>query len=388
MTSDLTTRWPVHHVVASIAEEASGPSYSVPALAMATADLGRKVAIHTVRGRTLPSKEVTVQTFKQDFATTPVLKSMLLSSDLRQTMMQLPGSSIVHGHGLWLMPNVSSAAIGARPDISVIHAPRGMLGANALRFSRQRKRVFWHLFQKQAAKHVACWHATSEKEISDIRDFGLRQPVALIPNGIDFPNLKARSVRPERRTVLFLGRIHPKKGIDTLLRVWKSIEDKLPGWHLAIAGPDDNQYADEYKRYIEKEGAKTAKIVGPVYGSDKVQAYRDAELFVLPTLDENFGMTVAEALVQETPAIVSHGAPWEGLETNDCGWWHAIGEAPLRDALLDATSRTDEQRMALGANGRAWMQREFGWPSLANGMEDVYSWLSGQADQPDCVVTD
>lgn len=377
---------PIHHVVASIAEEASGPSYSVPALAMATAEIGRHVTIHTSRARPLSNPDVSINIFPHWMAGHPLLHSMHYPPGLRARMRKLPEGSIVHGHGLWLIPNVISAAVGERDGIKVVHAPRGMLGSAALQFSSVKKKLFWHMLQKRAVSHVDCWHATSEKEIADIRDFGLKKPIALVPNGIDVPSQPF--AKPRKKTVLFLGRIHPKKGIDTLLNVWASIESRFPDWQLEIAGPTDNQHAAEYRRFIADNGVKRARLTGALYGDKKGEAYASASVFVLPTLDENFGLTVAEALVRQTPAIVSHGAPWSGLIENECGWWHQLGEEPLRVALLEAMGSSPERLRAMGRNGRSWVLRDFGWPSLANRMEQVYDWLTGCGDKPDFVVTD
>ena len=99
-------------------------------------------------------------------------------------------------------------------------------------------------------------------------------------------------------------------------------------------------------------------------------------------------MTVAEALANQTPAIVSHGAPWEGLVSEDCGWWYPIGEEPLRDALVQAMQSSPAQLEEMGQKGRAWMSREFGWPALSQRMEGVYEWLSERGERPDCVVVD
>lgn len=376
---------PIHHVVASIAEEASGPSYSVPALAMASERLGRKVVIHTSRSRELPNPKVKIELFPHWMERVPIFRAIHHAPGLYRKMEDLPHGSIVHGHGLWLMPNVISAAAGAREDIKVVHAPRGMLGAGALQFSSTKKKLFWQLLQMRAVRNVDCWHATSEKEVADIRNCGLKQPIALVPNGIDIPTPPQTS---RSKTVLFLGRIHPKKGIDTLLKVWRELEARFPSWRLDIAGPADNEYGAEYRQYIAANGIERARFIGPIYGKDKGKAYAEASLFVLPTLDENFGLTVGEALANETPAIVSHGAPWEGLVSEDCGWWHPIGEEPLLNALSEAMSTSPELLQEMGKKGRAWVARDFGWPSLASLMEQVYDWLGDKADRPDFVVTD
>jgi glycosyltransferase involved in cell wall biosynthesis len=127
---------------------------------------------------------------------------------------------------------------------------------------------------------------------------------------------------------------------------------------------------------------------GPSYGPDKFVAYRQADLYVLPSHSENFGMTVAEALACGTPAIVSQGAPWQGLEKNHAGWWPAIGSEPLLAALRVAMAKPQSELDAMGEAGRLWMQRDFSWAHIGHTMQATYSWLLGRADQPSCVITD
>jgi len=220
---------------------------------------------------------------------------------------------------------------------------------------------------------------------------GFRQPVTLIPNGIDLPKYKGLSKTKvsRERTLLFLGRLHPVKGIDILLKVWRILQDEFHDWNLKIVGPEQHgQYARQLKEMANEFGIERLVFEGPLYGEDKFDAYRSADLYVLPTHSENFGMTVAEALASGTPAIVSQGAPWEGLEREGAGWWPEIGENPLAAALKKAMSMSPERLQLMGQNGRAWMEREFTWQGAAQNMLETYEWLLGLRDQPENVFID
>src|SRR5262249_5679271 len=130
--------------------------------------------------------------------------------------------------------------------------------------------------------------------------------------------------------------IHPKKGIDRLIQAWALLERTHPGWRLRIVGPSEGGYAAGLSNLAASLGLRSVSIEGPIYAHEKLAAYREADLFVLPTLNENFGLSVAECLAAGTPVISTVGAPWRGLEAEGCGWWIAQGVEPLAQAMSRA----------------------------------------------------
>jgi glycosyltransferase involved in cell wall biosynthesis len=136
--------------------------------------------------------------------------------------------------------------------------------------------------------------------------------VTIIPNGVDIPAFTPKQNRTSR-VLLFLGRIHPIKGLDILLPAWQAVHDKFPDWRLMIAGPDNNGYLDQMQHLAVQLHLKRIEFVGALKGRHKWEAFRESDIFVLPTYSEYFGMTVVEALAAGVPAIVSKGAPWQGL---------------------------------------------------------------------------
>lgn len=257
-------------------------------------------------------------------------------------------------------------------------SPRGMLAPAALAFSPAKKRVFWKLLQGPAIRSAACLHATSEQEYEEIRKFGLNQPVAIIPNGIDVPELPSQPpARPTaERIVLSLGRIHPKKGLVPLVHAWSRVEPKFPEWRLKIVGPSEAGHDNELRALAAAVGLTRISIENPVYGEAKATAYQEADIFVMPTLSENFGLTITEALAAGTPAISTKGAPWSGLDRQGCGWWIDNGIEPLAAALAHAMALPRETLKAKGEKGREWMVRDFSWDRVARDMLDVYRWLA------------
>lgn len=377
------------HLVASIDDEAAGPSVSVPRLAEEQARLGMEVELSTVATGDAPIRRIVPEVLHRrhapSYASVPVISRMVPSRSMADDLTARASSiQIAHTHGLWLLPNVYSLKM-AQAGTRLVLSPRGMLGRDALAFSRGKKRLFYNLFQKRALAKTSLLHATCEAEIDDIRAFGLKTPVVLAPNGVDIPELSAPPAKSGRRTILSLGRVHPKKGLDRLVRAFASLEREFPGWRLRIIGPSEIGYGAKLEQLVGELGASAISVEPPLFGQDKLDAYREAQIFVLPTLHENFAMTVAEALAAGTPVISTKGAPWAGVETKHCGLWIDHGVQPLAAALRATMALSDAERADMGARGRAWMKRDFSWRAVASTLSDAYTWLIEGGEAPGSV---
>src|SRR5262249_31076943 len=152
--------------------------------------------------------------------------------------------------------------------------------------------------------------------------------------------------------------IHPKKGLDLLIRAWAGLEADFPDWRLRIVGPAENGHDKELRAIADGLGVQRVRIDGPAFGEDKLAAYRQADLFVLPSRNENFAMTVAEALAAGVPVLCSKGAPWSRLEAEGCGWWVDNDVGSLASSLRVAMSLARPELAAMGRKGRDWMLRE------------------------------
>lgn len=371
----------IAHIVSSIESPTAGPSYSVPAMCRALAGLGGAVDLLSLGA---PGERIVDGVTDRRFAASlrwlwPARK-LGLSRALDRALAE-SRHAVWHMHGLWMMPNVYPAQHAAGRGASLLLSPRGMISGEAMRFSAGRKRLFWALLQNRAVAAVDCFHATAEDEAEAIRALGFRQPVAVVPNGIDLPPIGAVK-RLGPREVVSLGRIHPKKGLDRLVAAWARIEPEFPDWRLRIVGPDEVGHAGELAAQAAGLGLARISIEPPALGPDKWALLGGASLFVLPTLNENFAMTVAESLACATPVISTKGAPWAGLESERCGWWIDHGVEPLVAALRWALSLPRESLAEMGANGRDWMERDFAWDSVGRRMMAVYAWLRGDGTRP------
>ena len=385
----------VIHIIAGLDPAHGGPSYTVPRLCAALGEVGVEVDLLSVAQRDARAGDISSNGFRDrrfswDYAGVPVLGQLRYSSGHARALDQAArGTQIMHNHGLWLWPNLQAGWIATKWQKPLIVAPRGMLGPAALNFSRKKKLAFWHLLQGTVVRHAACLHATSEQEYQEIRAFGLSNPVAIIPNGIDLPAPSGPTVsNGGERTALSLGRIHPKKGLDHLVRAWARLEAAHPDWHLRIIGPSELGHDQELRALAATLRLHRISIEEPVYGHAKLAIMRAAHVFVLPSLNENFAITVAEALAAGVPVIATKGTPWSRLETEGCGWWIDHGVEPLVASLSRSMSMSPAALKVMGVKGRAWVARGFSWGQVARDMLDVYLWLLNRAQPPSVVRFD
>jgi glycosyltransferase involved in cell wall biosynthesis len=299
--------------------------------------------------------------------------------------------ALLHGHGLWTAVNHWTARAARRWDIPLILHPRGMLEPWAIQHKGGKKRLALALYQRRDLATARVLVATAEQEYANLRALGLRQPIAIIPNGVPLPPANAELARPPHplgapRTVLFLGRIYPVKGLLNLVDAWAQV--RPAGWRLQIAGPDEAGHLAEVLALARRLGvAEAVDYVGAVEGAAKSALYRQADVFVLPSFTENFGLVVAEALAHGLPVITTQGTPWADLPAFGCGWWIGIGVEPLAEALQAALALSDAERAAMGARGLAYVRR-YDWSTIAENMAAVYRWVLEQGGKPECVRLD
>ena len=323
----------------------------------------------------------------REFAVLPVLRKFGISIGHTRAMMAATRRvDVVHNHSLWSLMNMLAGWVVPGHRAKLVVSPHGTLSAAALSRRRSLKNALWPLQYRTLAK-ADLLHATSAAEYRDIRSIGLGNPVAIVPNGIDVPRSPPTATTQEHRTLLFLSRIHPHKGLDRLLSCWHRLQARHPHWQLVVAGKGDRAYENKIKTMANTLGLRRVRFVGPVYGSAKTRLYTQSQLFALPTDSENFGMVVAEALAHSCPCVVTTGAPWAALETEGCGWWVERDVCAFTDALHGAMSRSEDTLKRMGRIGRDWMIREYGWDAIGRQLDMAYRWLLGRGTKPLCVET-
>lgn len=384
----------VIHTVGSLRADHGGPSRSVTALCSGLAQHGDDVQLVTLRrqeGEPAPILPADDRVAVRFVGAAAGWRAFLPTDGFDGAIADAAseGGELIHDHGLWLPTNHAAARASVRAGVPLVVSTRGMLAERALQFNAVKKKVAWALYQRRVLQAARLLHATAEQEVNDIRRRGLGQPVALIPNGVAMPEIpepaRVAGHRAVRRA-LFLSRIHPIKGVENLVRAWAEVRPE--GWELVLAGPDENGHRAEVERLIRELGVEGVEWVGEVDDQAKWDLYHGADLFVLPTFSENFGIVVAEALAAGVPAITTKGAPWAVLEERSYGWWIDIGVEPLVAALKEAVSLSDDRRIEMGRRGLAYVEEKLSWVHVAAEMRAAYAWVLGRGDRPESIVVE
>lgn len=378
--------------IAALDPAHGGPARTVPVLCRELAEKGAKVTLLTISEREQNCCSITPDGFRVEIIPTRTnryrsrsWRAAFRAALERVSQNELP--TVLYDVGLWLPSNHFVASFARKTRAPLVISPRGMLSKSALQVSHLRKKLAWQLYQKRDLEVARVLHATSDAEAADFRRRGLRQPIAVIPNGIDIPESSGER-QPQvngLRTALFLSRLHPIKGLRDLVEAWARVQPS--GWQMVIAGPDEDGHRAEIEALLLRHELKHQfRFVGVVNDERKWALYRSAELFILPSHSESFGQVVAEALAVGLPVITTRATPWEEIDIRQCGWWIPTGPEALAIALSEATSAGGERLREMGRRGRQLVATGYSWDAVAQRHLDVFGWLIGRANRPGCVV--
>lgn len=352
----------------SLAPRYGGPAYSVSQLAMALADAGGEVGMWSTDG---------------SVRGTPLLQDRAGIARLEGSLPEVLRSfapDLVHDNGLWLAHNHRLAQICRELGMPRIVSTRGMLEPWARRHKKWKKDLAWLAYQRRDIRSTNALHATAAAEAENLDALGLGVPVHVIPNGVHVP--ARRAVLPmNTRTALFMGRLYPVKGLPLLIEAWSRVRPL--GWRLVLAGPDEAGHRAELEAQIDRRGlGGIISFTGSLEGQAKDNALFGAELFILPTHSESFGMVIAEALAHAVPVLTTVGAPWPALAERAIGWRTPISVDGLAVGLAEATSLDRSVLQAMGERGRAYVKAEFGWDHVARQFLATYAAIVAKSTAP------
>lgn len=315
-------------------------------------------------------------------------KFLRYSRQMAKEMVGFDGQSIdvVHQHGIWTALSYLALSWSTKTNGIKVIAPHGSLQPWALNLSPRKKKIASILYEKNNLSSSSCLHATSANEIMDFRNFGLINPIALMDNGIpsvwtesqgqEFVFRENYLIPKEKRIMLFLSRITPKKGLPMLLDAIMSLRNLMEDWILLIAGTDEFNHKKEIEKIISDNFlSDIVKIIGPLYGQNKRDAFAASDFFVLPSHSEGAPIIVLEALGAGVPVLTTKASPWKDLERLQCGWWTDISTFGLINSLSEALSLSKPKLREMGNSGRELVERQYTWVDAANKSLLLYEWL-------------
>ena len=373
-------------LIAHLDAKFGGMSTSVPPLARATAAATRYSAVVCAFCEDDEVGEVReagqLQTIRFPIDRFRPLSDWSIRSRLRPVIQNF---DVVHIHGIWRAYCAAAGQIARRHRKPFIVSAHGMLDSWALGNKQWKKALYSAVIERPNLQSAACLRALTRAEVENYRSFGLTNPIALIPNGVNPPEHfappnffeKYRELEG-RRLVLFLSRIHYKKGIDLLCQAWASICAQFPDAHLVIAGPDFENTLQKTRKLVDSLGIQDrVTFTGMLAGQDKWDALAAASLFVLPSLSEGFSVATLEAMAASRPVIITHQCNFPDVLEQQCGWLIQPDVRQLETALAEALSMPQSELERLGENGKRLVATRYTWEWIGKQMTQVYDWILG-----------
>lgn len=281
---------------------------------------------------------------------------------------------LVHVNCCWMPACSLVQKMAQKRNVKVVLTPHGMLEPWII------KRHYWTrklpallLYQKAAIQNADCLQATAESEKQNLLKLGYNSNIKIVKLGIDAEGIALKTSWKKTKQLLFLSRVHVKKGINYLIEAADILCDELQGYKILVAGEGDADYIATLKQQIIDKGLQEIiQLVGGVYGDKKWELFQKSDFFVLPTHSENFGLAIAEALASGTPVITTVGTPWNDLNTSNAGAWIEVGTQPLVETLKRFLSLSDEELEVMGKNGRKLIETKYSAMVMAGEMMEIY----------------
>lgn len=367
--------------ITSISMRAGGPSRSVPMLAKGLAEAGEDVTLMTFRDDDMNTHALDGANVK-----VKILDKGNYKKDAREFIIS-EKFDIIHLQSVWDLPYHYVAKVALKLNIPYIVTPRGMFEPWSLTQKKWKKKLAWRLYQGEDVKKAACVYTTAEMEAQHIRDLGVKTPTAVIPNGIEIDGYPCRkSAENVRKQILFLSRIHEKKGIELLIDAFARLREYFSDWTLKIVGNGEEAYIEGLKKIVaSKQLQGIIQILPPVFGDAKVQLYQNSSLFCLPSYSENFGMAIAEAMSCGTPVITTTNCPWNILNDTKTGWCIDLNVDNLERALREALSMNPTELYDMGQKASKLIYENFDYRNVTRKTLKLYEWLLNGGEKPEFV---
>lgn len=354
----------VLHIVSSLSRNAGGPARSVQGLVAGLNAAGVDAWLMAMK----PLGDPWVDGIKEKFRCANKMNWFGMQREVENVIDELH-PDIVHIHSIWQWTLHLAVRAARKKGVPYVLAPRGTIEKWSLEQKWLKKKIALLTYQGADFRHAAAIHCTAESEAAQAKRLWPDKPIILSPNAVNVPKeLPQRRLHEDgAHRALFMSRFHYKKGLLNLIDAWAKVRPQ--GWKMELVGTDSAGYLKVIESRIAELGLQDDFIItGALMDEDKWEAYRRADLFILPSFSENFGIVVAEALYAGVPVITTKGTPWRDLEDHKCGWWIDIGVEPLAKQLRDVMSLDDATRREMGEHGHKLIDENYTWDSVVRSM--------------------
>lgn len=367
--------------ISSLDLNGGGPSRSVPMLVKGLAELGVDVTLMTIR-----STNMNIHALEGTTAKLKVLEPSFSRKEIAQYL-KSEKFNLIQIQSMWDWPYHKVMVEARKLGIPYIVTPRGMLEPWSLSQKKWKKKLAWWLYQRNDVQKSVCVFTTAKMEADHISNLGITTSRAVIPNGIETDSYPCKtSIDVVNKQVLFLSRVHVKKGIEILFDAWKLIHSEFADWQLFVVGNGEDEYIQSLENRVERLGLKDSiRILPPVFGNDKTRIYQESALFCLPSFSENFGLVIAEAMSCGTPVITTTNCPWDILNETNTGWCIDLSVDNLEYALREALSMNLTELYDMGQKASKLIFDNFDYRSVTRKTLRLYEWLLGGGEKPEFI---
>jgi glycosyltransferase involved in cell wall biosynthesis len=377
------------HVVSSLDPALGGPPITAMRIAAAQAAMGNSVRILSYRNPQAQSRiEAEVKNIPHFSGVELAFaehggraESLFARGAGRSVSSALGGTEILHLHGVWDRINFVAAKCAVEGKKPYVVTPHGMLDPWSLRQKRLKKMIALRMGYKRMLDGAAFLHFLNQDELRLTERLGLKPPARIVPNGV-FPEeiepLPERGMfrkeHPEfadAKLVLFLSRLHFKKGLDFLADAFAAIAPKFPDAHLVVAGPDDGAKQSFEEQVLRLGIAGRVHLVGPLYARQKLGALRDCDCFCLPSRQEGFSLAITEALACEAPVVISTECHFPEVREAGAGIVAELNAPAIAQAIANIL-RDPAAAQQMGKKGRELVLSRYTWPKVAEALVGYY----------------
>lgn len=311
------------------------------------------------------------------YAHAPWEHKMAFSPRLKGEIEKLGDYDIYHAQGVWQYPTYALADVAKKKGRPYLITPRGMLYPQDIQKSNtffKKLSLKWRLLDD--LNKAACVHVTCKDEMMYCRALGVTSPIAIIPNPIEIKDYK-ECKKDSIFRLGYLGRLSPRKNVESLIYAFAELKNKMKDAELLVIGGGDEAYEKFLKNEVRRLNLHNVYFTGFLSGKEKNEAIASLSVLAMPSEFENLGNVILEGLIRRIPCIATKGAPWEELETFNCGWWIDYSQAAITEAVYSAFQTSENDLKIMGDNGRRLIEKNYSIEAISHKFMILYNWIMG-----------